>query len=82
MFTNSTYAETVQAKISGMVCAFCANGLEAKFNKVDGVKKIDISLEKGSLSVEFAGKIKLSDEELKELITSNGYEVRSLKRLK
>jgi copper chaperone CopZ len=40
----STFARTVEIGVYGMTCAFCADSLDRKFKKMDGVSKVDVSL--------------------------------------
>ncbi len=40
----STFARTVEIDVHGMTCAFCADSLDRKFKKMDGISKVDVSL--------------------------------------
>ena len=40
--------------VSGMVCDFCARGIEKTFQKDAGFKKIDVDLETGKVLLAFA----------------------------
>ena len=79
------YAEEkadVIANINGMVCDFCARGLEKVFDKEKRVEKIDVSLEKGTVAIFFEEGKSLSDEEIKKLIENNGYSLEKISRSK
>ena len=44
MLVQLGYARTIEVDVHGMTCAFCVDSLERKFNKMDSVTKIEISL--------------------------------------
>ncbi len=73
---------TLEIQVSGMVCAFCAQGIESKFKELKEVKKIDVSLEKKLVSITLKEKASLADAKVKELITNSGYNIVSIKRNK
>ncbi len=81
-FFSLARGETLEVKVKGMVCAFCANGIESKLKDLEKVKKIDVSLEKKRVLIEFDGKALLSDKEVTKLIIDTGYNVVSIKRTK
>jgi len=81
LFSSQLLADTIKVSINGMVCAFCANGVEKKFKKIEKVKKINVSLEDRLVTVDFDGKIPLSDEKITEIITGAGYQVAGIERI-
>ena len=44
MLVQLGYARTIEVDVHGMTCAFCVDSLERKFNKMDSISKIEISL--------------------------------------
>ena len=44
MLIQLGYARTIEVDVHGMTCAFCVDSLERKFNKMDSVSNIEISL--------------------------------------
>ena len=75
-------AQTLEVKISGMVCAFCAQGIESKFKGLKEVKEIDVSLEKTLVVIKLREKASLPDDQIKKLITDAGYNIVSITRNK
>ena len=71
---------TVEVDVKGMVCDFCARGLEKLFGKRDEVKKIDINLKKGLVKIEFKEKKSLDDKTIEKIIVSNGISVSKINR--
>ena len=58
--------------VNGMVCDFCARGIQKTFMKNKNVKKIDVDLEVGKILIAYVNGSKISFEDIKEKITANG----------
>ena len=80
LFISSAMAQTLEIQVSGMICAFCAQGIESKFKELKEVEEIDVSLEKKLVSIKLKEKASLPDDKIKEFITGAGYNVVSIKR--
>lgn len=77
----SAIAETINFGVKGMVCSMCAQGIKKKF-KALGVdpEKVNVDLDKKTVSVENEKNIKLSDQVITDAIKDAGYEVVDIKR--
>lgn len=73
-------AETIEARVNGMVCALCAKGIEESLSKQPGVAKVHVDLDGKSVHVTLKDGGSLSDAELKEIITDAGYAVVAVER--
>jgi len=69
---------TVELTVDGMVCAFCAQGIEKKLRENAATDDVFISLEHHIVAVSMKGKQAISDEELKRVLTESGYSVRKV----
>jgi hypothetical protein len=58
--------------VNGMVCDFCARGIQKTFMKNRNVKKIDVDLEVGKVLIAYEIGSKISFDNIKEKITANG----------
>ena len=58
--------------VKGMVCDFCARGIQKTFNKRDEIKKVDVDLDKGKVLLAFTNAATVDFEEIKKTIQSNG----------
>ena len=58
--------------VNGMVCDFCARGIQKTFNKRDEIKKVDVDLDKGKVLLAFTSSATIDFEEIKKTIQSNG----------
>ena len=73
----STFAiagEELTVGVKGMVCAFCAQGIEKKFSAQPEVEKIQVSLEKKFVKINFKDGQSLSSDKIKEILKDAGYE--------
>mgnify|MGYP001426596659 FL=1 len=68
--------------VNGMVCDFCARGIEKTFMKSADVKKVDVDLEVGKVLIAYSSDTKISFEDIKEKITANGQTAVDMKVLK
>ena len=58
--------------VKGMVCDFCARGIEKTFTKDNHVKKIDVDLSKGKVLIAYGKEKKIDYEDVKQKIQANG----------
>lgn len=67
--------------VSGMVCDFCARGIEKTFKKDEGFAKIDVDLANGKVLLAYAAGTKIVNEDLERKILSNGQTVTGIRVL-
>ncbi len=60
--------------VKGMVCAFCAQGIEKKFMSQKEVAKVEVSLENKFVKLIFKEGQTLSKEKISEILKDAGYE--------
>jgi mercuric ion binding protein len=73
-------AETVNVKVSGMVCTMCAQGIQKKFSTQDSVKTLNVDMDHKLVTIETKDGQSISDETIKKLITEAGYNVADISR--
>lgn len=69
-------ATVYSIRVDGLACPYCAYGIEKKLNELEGVKFIDMNLEKGIVTVETYD-VKLNDSQLKQLFQDAGFTYRN-----
>ena len=67
--------------VSGMVCDFCARGIEKTFRKDMGFRKIDVDLANGKVLLAYAATKKIVKEDIEQKILSNGQTVTDIQIL-
>lgn len=66
--------ETVILNVKGMTCMGCAQSVKKALQPMDGVKRVDISLEKAEVAVDYDPE-QVQPAQLKSAIEGAGYEV-------
>lgn len=75
MISSFAFAgEELKVGVKGMVCAFCAQGIEKKFTAQPEVSKVEVSLANKYVKLNFKDGKKLSKEKITEILKDAGYE--------
>ena len=72
---------TIEMDVDGLVCAFCAQGIDKKFRKLEATADVYVSLENRLVAVELKPGQDLADAELAKLLTEAGYTLRGSRRV-
>lgn len=75
-------AKPITVQVKGMVCAFCAQGIEKKFKALPEIGKVNVSLETKIVSLDTKEGKDVPDEQIKKIITDAGYDVVKIERAK
>lgn len=67
--------QTIKAEVNGMVCAFCAQGIEKKMRSMSQTKDVYVNLKNKVVAVELKEGQTLSHDKVKELVKDAGYDV-------
>jgi copper chaperone CopZ len=71
--SGSTLGETIRTTVNGMVCAFCATGIEKTFRKQSEVATVHVDLPKKTVTITTKPGKTLTDAKVKEIVTYSGY---------
>jgi len=82
IISNAAYAETIKAKVNGLVCAFCATGIEKTFKAQPAVSDVKVDLEKKLVTIDTKSLQGLDDATITKLLTDAGYTVTDITREK
>ena len=80
--SGAALAETIQTTVHGMVCAFCATGIEKTFRKQPEVATVHVDLPKKTVTITTKPGTTLSDAKIKEVVTYSGYTMGKIERKK
>lgn len=80
--SGPAYAETIKASVNGLVCAFCATGIEKTFKAQTAVDTVNVDLENKLVTITTKPQQVLDDKTITDLITDAGYSVTGIKREK
>ncbi|MBX7231465.1 MAG: heavy-metal-associated domain-containing protein [Bdellovibrionales bacterium] len=64
----------LEVGVKGMVCAFCAQGIEKKFMQQKEVQAILVSLENKKITITFKPGQRLTNIKISSLLKESGYE--------
>ena len=73
-------ADTIEMKVYGMVCGFCAQGIEASLRKNPAVVDVLVSLENKLVVVETRASEDIDDAALTKAIADAGYDLKTVTR--
>ena len=79
---TAAFAETITTTVHGMVCAFCATGIEKTFRKQAEVATVKVDLPKKVVTITTKPGKTLSDAKVKEVVTYSGYTMGKIVREK
>ncbi|MBC7386166.1 MAG: heavy-metal-associated domain-containing protein [Cryobacterium sp.] len=75
-----SFGKTIEVRVNGMVCAFCAQGITKKFSAKPGVKKVDVSLKEKTVKLDMSDDQDLKDSEIISILKDSGYAVEKISR--
>jgi len=74
-------AVTIRMQVSGLVCGFCAQGIDKQMRSFEGTQDVYVNLERGVVAVELDPGADLSDEQLDKALTDAGYTLTGITRV-
>jgi copper chaperone CopZ len=73
-------AGTIEMKVYGLVCGFCAQGIEKTLRKNPAVADVVVSLENKLVAIGTKDGADIPDAELTKALTDAGYDVKGIAR--
>jgi copper chaperone CopZ len=73
-------AATIEMTVNGLVCAFCAQGIEKKLRKFPATDEVVVNLEHRLVAVALKDGQDISDTDLRKALTDAGYTVKAIAR--
>ena len=74
------FARTIEMNVNGLVCAFCAQGIEKTLKGFPATEHVFVSLEHRIVAVELKDGQDIGDAALKKAITDAGYALVDIRR--
>jgi mercuric ion binding protein len=71
-------AQSLKAEVHGMVCAFCAQGIEKKLRALSQTQDVYVNLKDRVVAVEMRDGQSIAPQAFKDLVKDAGYEVVSV----
>jgi copper chaperone CopZ len=73
-------ADTIEMKVYGLVCGFCAQGIEKTLRKNPATEDVVVSLEDKLVAISTRPGQDIPDAELTQALTDAGYDVKGISR--
>ncbi len=80
MFSGAAQAETIKATVNGLVCAFCATGIEKTFKAQAAVDVVKVDLDNKLVTINTKPQQNMGNDEITKLLTDAGYTVTDIAR--
>jgi mercuric ion binding protein len=77
----TAHAKTVKMEVNGMVCAFCAQGIEKRLRAMAPTEDVYVSLQKKLVAVALKDGQDIPDDTLIASMKEAGYDVTSVQRV-
>ena len=78
--SGTAFAETIKATVNGLVCSFCATGIEKTFKKQPAVEDVKVDLDTKLVTIRTKKGKRLDDKTITSLIKDAGYSVTDITR--
>lgn len=76
----SASAKEVSVTVKGMVCGFCAQGIEKKLKALPAVGSVEVSLEKKIVKIKTKENQTITDQQIDGILKESGYNVEKIDR--
>ena len=73
-------AATIEIDVNGLVCAFCAQGIEKKLRAFPATEDVVVSLEQKLVALATRPGQDIADDEIRRALTDAGYAVKAIHR--
>lgn len=73
-------AQTIEMDVNGLVCAFCAQGIEKTLKQFPATQAVFVSLENRIVALQLKEGGSIDDAALRKAITDSGYTVTAIRR--
>ena len=77
----NSYAATQRVEVMGMVCAFCAQGIEKSLQTIKDVNDVYVNLDNYFVIIESKNTVGIPDEMIKNIIVDAGYDVKKIETI-
>ncbi|WP_129647862.1 heavy-metal-associated domain-containing protein [Peristeroidobacter agariperforans] len=80
LLVSNVQAATIEMTVNGLVCGFCAQGIEKTLRKNPATADVLVSLENRLVAVATKEGADIPDADLRKALTDAGYDVKAIER--
>jgi len=77
---GAAHADTIEMKVYGLVCGFCAQGIDKTLRRNPATADVFVSLENQLVAVATVPGKDIADADLRKALTDSGYDVKAITR--
>src|SRR5688572_20420728 len=77
---SGAYAATIEMTVNGLVCGFCAQGIEKTLRRNAATDDVFVSLENRLVAIATKPDTDIADEVLRKALQDAGYDVKAIAR--
>lgn len=82
-FYSILWAQVQELEVQGMVCSFCAQGIEKKLKSLPAVEHVQVRLGEKKVTVQLKqGQAPLSEKTYRDALQDAGYDLKSVTNVK
>lgn len=81
LISSTAFAEEVKVTVQGMVCAFCAQGIEHALKEQQSVSHVKIDLDNGLVTIHEHDQQTITDKTITDIVTDAGFTVEKIERI-
>ena len=80
LLAGTAQAGTIEMKVNGLVCGFCAQGIEKTLRRNAATEDVVVSLEDRLVAVSTRPGQDIPDKDLRKALSDSGYDVKAIER--
>lgn len=80
LLSAAANAGTIEMKVNGLVCGFCAQGIEKTLRENPATADVLVSLEHRLVAIATKEGQDIPDDDLRKALTASGYDVKAIER--
>jgi copper chaperone CopZ len=80
LLAATAQADTIEMTVNGLVCSFCAQGIEKTLRKNPATEDVVVSLEHRLVAIATKPGADIADDTLRRALTDAGYDVKAIAR--
>lgn len=80
LIAGTAQAGTIEMKVYGLVCGFCAQGIEKTLRRMPATEDVVVSLDDRLVAVSTRPGQDIPDQALREALSASGYDVKAIER--
>jgi len=78
---SAAVGSRVEVTVNGMVCSFCAQGLERNLRRLPATQAVSVDLQQHRITISLKPGAALDDQQIRKVIRDSGFDVREIRTI-